>query len=290
MSRGKKLMRKLLPLLAAVTASAVAVGGLNIVSATETSDAQKLCTDKFLLARGAAEVITGADGNIVVKDNTNVYGGPTDRALSDVAFGITSAALQTRGENQADAAFDFLGPVGSEHFTLPGGDNLTISWPKSELNIEPVSVPEGGGFGAYDSTNNTVLVNSTTQDYQLEPAQGQVQWAFSKPGVYTFKVAEGKELNFVVGDGHLTQCEPVAQQPPNSDIELTAKKSKSTTTTSKKQQYVIVNSQKVPVPHPEDEISNMFGLFIKVLATTFGKIFENFIPILTQFANAGWFK
>lgn len=278
-------MRKLLPVL---VASAVAVSGLNIVSATEISEASKICADKFLLARGAVEVVTG--GN-TLKDNTNVYGGSTDRDVNDVVFGVTSASLQSRGENQQDAAFDFLGPAGSEHFALPGDDNLIISWPKAELNFEPVSTPEGSGFGVYTTDDNAVLVNSTTKDYTLEPVEGSVQWAFSKPGVYTFKVSEGKNISFVVGDGHLTQCEPVAVQPANSEIELTAKKSKSTTTTtSKKQHYVIVSSQKVPVPHPEDEISNMFKLFINVLGTTFGKIFQNLIPILTQFASAGWFK
>ncbi len=288
-------MRKLLPLLAVVTASAVAVGGIHVAHATDASDTKQVCENKHLLTRGAVEFVAQEDGNISLKDNTNIYGPTTDRALGDVVVGVTSAALQNRGESQANPSFDFLGPVGSEHFALPGGDNLNLVWPQAELRFEPVATPADSGFGAYflpeGSTEPATLVNSAANDLTLEPATGHVQWAFSKPGIYTFDVSakDGvkNRVNFVVGDGLLSQCETVAVEVPDGGIQLTAKTTK---TTSKPQKTIVVNSQKVAVPNPEDEISNMINLIIKVITATLGNFFGNLIPILTQYAGTGFFN
>ena len=102
-----------------------------------------------------------------------------------------------------------MGPVGEKTFLLPQTQNATLSGlaitPKLnykdykdgvvQLNIKPVSMPEGASFGMWLTGDlggpGEILVDSTKDDFTIDttfPTHTHTNWAFSKPGTYVFEV------------------------------------------------------------------------------------------------------
>ncbi|QCB27368.1 choice-of-anchor M domain-containing protein [Corynebacterium endometrii] len=212
------------------------------------------CHDALVLDRGHIDIKATLDGDrflTSVKDETGIHDSANvDRALSDVLIAVRDNALNERTAAMSDPELDFLGPVGERFYLLPQVQNRDIIWPgyntqgldyskfKDEqvnLNLKPVSVPDGAtwgmfldkGLGEYQQ-----LLNSVADDHTVEtsfPAHAHANWAFSTPGTYTFEVtysatttegetvtSEPENLTFAVGNLAVGDCAAPTEQPDSN--------------------------------------------------------------------------
>ena len=218
--------------------------------AAEGAAGDSRCVDKLVLDRGHIDIKAVREGDKFVtrvKDETGIYDSKTvDRKLDDVLIAVHDNALAERPDALKAQEFDYLGPVGERFFRLPQTQNRDIIWPGYNtqelnygdyeggvnLNLEPVSVPEGASWGMFLETgfgDFQQLLNSLTKDNTVETdfdAHTHTNWGFTKPGLYTFKVtytakakngkriaSDPQNLTFAVGNTAVESCAKPDPEP-----------------------------------------------------------------------------
>ncbi len=216
--------------------------------ASTSADAPKplTCHGAYVLDRGHVDIkATGSKDSfgLVLKDETGlIERGAHDRALSDVVLGAHDNSRQTRkGSLLLDPALDYLGKEGSEFYLLPMTQNPDVIWPgyntqdidyslidgTVDLHIEPTSAPTGGHMGMFlvKGLGNEIenLLSTKDGDTVIETAYAthtHTNWAFTKPGIYTFdtwysaKAKNGtaltsakQTLTIAIGDAAVKDCQ-----------------------------------------------------------------------------------
>lgn len=225
-----------------------------------------VCSAKLSLDHGHVDIMGVREGDAFetkLKDETNIgASGLTYRKLDDVVFAVHNNAMIPRPENHSDPSFDFMGPVGEKTFLLPQTQKRDVIWPGYnteklnykdykdgvvQLNIKPVSMPEGASFGMWLTGDlggpGEILVDSTKDDFTIDttfPTHTHTNWAFSKPGTYVFEVTytaettDGKKLasqpqhlTMAMGDKAIADCavdKPEPKPAPSSTSKAPAPK------------------------------------------------------------------
>ncbi|MGI1860268.1 choice-of-anchor M domain-containing protein [Corynebacterium striatum] len=224
-----------------------------------------VCSAKLSLDHGHVDIMGVREGDAFetkLKDETNIgASGLTYRKLDDVVFAVHNNAMIPRPENHSDPSFDFMGPVGEKTFLLPQTQKRDVIWPGYntetlnykdykdgvvQLNIKPVSMPEGASFGMWLTDfggPGEILVDSTKDDFTIDttfPTHTHTNWAFSKPGTYVFEVTytaettDGKKLasqpqhlTMAMGDKAIADCaadKPEPKPAPSSTSKAPAPK------------------------------------------------------------------
>lgn len=294
-----------------------------------------VCSGKLSLDHGHVDIMGVRDGDAFetkLKDETNIgASGLTYRKLDDVFFAVHNNAMISRPENYGDPSFDFMGPVGEKTFLLPQTQKRDVIWPGYnteklnykdykdgvvQLNIKPVSMPEGASFGMWLTDNlggpGEILVDSTKDDFTIDttfPTHTHTNWAFSKPGTYVFEVTytaettDGKKLasqpqhlTMAMGDKAIADCAPDKPEPkpapaptttwdapkpaPSSSSKAPAPKPAPSSTSAapkpKPQPKPEPKPQPKPQPHEESSSFNPLSLVLPVVLATIFQAFFNF--------------
>ncbi|OFT52468.1 hypothetical protein HMPREF3153_05180 [Corynebacterium sp. HMSC06C06] len=283
------------------------------VPATEGKNAEDtVCSAKLSLDHGHVDIMGVREGDAFetkLKDETNIgASGLTYRKLDDVVFAVHNNAMISRPENYGDPSFDFMGPVGEKTFLLPQTQKRDVIWPGYnteklnykdykggvvQLNIKPVSMPEGASFGMWLTGNlggpGEILVDSTKDDFTIDttfPTHTHTNWAFSKPGTYEFEVTytaettDGKKLasqpqhlTMAMGDKAIADCaadKPEPKPAPSSTSKAPAPKPAPSSTSAA--------PKPKPKPQPQGEGSsfNPLSLVLPVVLATIFQAFFNF--------------
>ncbi|MFS0335188.1 choice-of-anchor M domain-containing protein [Corynebacterium striatum] len=281
-----------------------------------------VCSAKLSLDRGHVDIMSVREGDAFetkLKDETNIgASGLTYRKLDDVVFAVHNNAMISRPENYGDPSFDFMGPVGEKTFLLPQTQKRDVIWPGYnteklnykdykdgvvQLNIKPVSMPEGASFGMWLTGNlggpGEILVDSTKDDFTIDttfPTHTHTNWAFSKPGTYVFEVTytaettDGKKLasqpqhlTMAMGDKAIADCaadKPEPKPAPSSSSKAPAPKPAPSSTSAapkpKPQPKPEPKPQPKPQPHEEGSSFNPLSLVLPVVLATIFQAFFNF--------------
>ncbi|MFS0185462.1 choice-of-anchor M domain-containing protein [Corynebacterium striatum] len=293
------------------------------VPATEGKNAEDtVCSAKLSLDHGHVDIMGVREGDAFetkLKDETNIgASGLTYRKLDDVVFAVHNNAMISRPENYGDPSFDFMGPVGEKTFLLPQTQKRDVIWPGYnteklnykdykdgvvQLNIKPVSMPEGASFGMWLTGNlggpGEILVDSTKDDFTIDttfPTHTHTNWAFSKPGTYVFEVTytaettDGKKLasqpqhlTMAMGDKAIADCaadKPEPKPAPSSSSKAPAPKPAPSSTSAapkpKPQPKPEPKPQPKPQPHEEGSSFNPLSLVLPVVLATIFQAFFNF--------------
>ena len=272
-----------------------------------------VCSAKLSLDHGHVDIMGVREGDAFetkLKDETNIgASGLTYRKLDDVVFAVHNNAMIPRPENHSDPSFDFMGPVGEKTFLLPQTQKRDVIWPGYntetlnykdykdgvvQLNIKPVSMPEGASFGMWLTDfggPGEILVDSTKDDFTIDttfPTHTHTNWAFSKPGTYVFEVTytaettDGKKLasqpqhlTMAMGDKAIADCaadKPEPKPAPSSTSKAPAPKPAPSSTSA------APKPKPTPTPQPDKEGSsfNPLSLVLPVVLATIFQAFFNF--------------
>ncbi|MFW9182226.1 choice-of-anchor M domain-containing protein [Corynebacterium striatum] len=289
------------------------------VPATEGKNAEDtVCSAKLSLDHGHVDIMGVREGDAFetkLKDETNIgASGLTYRKLDDVVFAVHNNAMIPRPENHSDPSFDFMGPVGEKTFLLPQTQKRDVIWPGYnteklnykdykdgvvQLNIKPVSMPEGASFGVWLTGNRggpgEILVDSTKDDFTIDttfPTHTHTNWAFSKPGTYVFEVTytaettDGKKLasqpqhlTMAMGDKAIADCaadKPEPKPAPSSTSKAPAPKPAPSSTSAAPKPKPKPQPQPKPLPQGEGSSFNPLSLVLPVVLATIFQAFFNF--------------
>lgn len=181
--------------------------------------------------------VTSENGALSLSIKEDITGSGIFRNPEDVELIVGDNTYSTATENVAgiNEPTYFLPQVQEPGKLWPGWDTLAVSaggFESVDFNIADITGPgtayvfESSGFGDINpvSTNGSFEITNTTVITQPYPAHRHVNWAFSKPGVYTMQVyasAGAVESNtatytWVVGSG-TTPTDDTTDQPRRDD-------------------------------------------------------------------------
>lgn len=276
-----------------------------------------VCSAKLSLDHGHVDIMGVREGDAFetkLKDETNIgASGLTFRKLDDVVFAVHNNAMIPRPENHSDPSFNFMGPVGEKTFLLPQTQKRDVIWPGYntetlnykdykdgvvQLNIKPVSMPEGASFGMWLTDfggPGEILVDSTKDDFTIDttfPTHTHTNWAFSKPGTYVFEVTytaettDGKKLasqpqhlTMAMGDKAIADCaadKPEPKPAPSSTSKAPAPKPAPSSTSAAPKPKPKPQPQPKPLPQGEGSSFNPLSLVLPVVLATIFQAFFNF--------------
>lgn len=231
--------------LAIATATTLAVAAPSLAIADTAPGTTNRCEGLLQLDRGHVDIqatLSGDTMGIHLKDETTAQ--RVDRRLDEVMLVAGDNAKVTRSAGLMQPELNVLGDQGSEFYLLPMTQNQSIIWPGHntmgldyahidgtvDLHLEPRTRPEGGELAMFLSslTGVDVLLNTAESDTTIETtyaAHVHTNWAFTKPGLYTFDTyysatskagkalkSEPQTLTVAVGAKGLADC-TVVEQP-----------------------------------------------------------------------------
>lgn len=180
-------------------------------------------TGKYPLDHGHVDMKASlADGALSVglKDDTTLINKQSlVRPLDSVVLAVNDNARIHKTERMNRPELDFLGKTGDSLYLLPQSQNQGIIWPgyntesidysqvdgDVSLHLDPVKIPDGAAYGLYTDSlgSSNVLIDSTKKQTSIGigfPTHVHSNWAFTKPGNYSFnayytaKLKNGSEI------------------------------------------------------------------------------------------------
>lgn len=197
---------------------------------------------KYPLAHGHVDMKASLTGNalsIGLKDDTALINKQSlVRPLDSVVLAVNDNARIHKTERMDRPELAFLGKTGDSLYLLPQSQNQGIIWPGYNtenidysrvdgdvtLHLDPVKIPDGATYGLYTDglSGAQVLIDSTKKQSTIGigfPTHVHTNWAFTKPGNYSFnayytaKLKNGQEvkspaqqLSLAVGKQAVEDC------------------------------------------------------------------------------------
>lgn len=198
----------------------------------EQQDDANTEANQYEISQGHIDLgpVQGEDGSVSFRlgDESNQYErGKVYRDPDDVTMVVGEPFRETLREEYVSGELSFLGNAGDEIHIVPQVQKGNELWPgfsteysggkAYDIEIEPVSAPEGGEWYAYTSGSFggvSEMLGSSEGSSRIERSK-QIHlhnnWAFTKPGEYVMRMravenggteaTEWENVTFRVGDG-----------------------------------------------------------------------------------------